>query len=81
MSAIYEAHLRMLSTLPVRTHEQRPEQRENPTGRPPVKTTEVRRHRIRELIAAGVKKRHMGDIIGISRTAIQKHLRAIKRGR
>lgn len=43
--------------------------------------SETRRERIRELVAKGVKKRHIPAILNISRTAVQKHLRAIKRGK
>lgn len=77
MSAVYEAHLRMLATLPVRTHAMAepsvPVERTGPTL--------LRRRRIRELLAAGVTKRRIHTILGVSRTAVQKHLRAIKRGK
>jgi DNA-binding NarL/FixJ family response regulator len=76
MSAVYEAHLRMLTTLPVRTHE---------WSKPHAPASEIdapnRRQKIRQLIAEGVKKRHIHTLIGVSRTAVQKHLRAIKRGK
>jgi hypothetical protein len=77
MSAVFEAHQRLLALLPVRTHEHKyiaPAREERDDD-------ETRRERIRELVAKGVKKRHIPAILGISRTAVQKHLRAIKRGK
>lgn len=74
MSAVFEAHLRMMSTLPIRTHAQR-----DPIYTP--HPTLERRERIRQLMAEGVKYRHIPEILGISRTAVQKHIRAIKRGK
>jgi DNA invertase Pin-like site-specific DNA recombinase len=77
MSAVYEAHLRMLATLPVRTHAM--VEPTEPVIRPG--PTLLRRQRIRELLAQGVTKRRIHTIIGVSRTTVQKHLRAIKRGK
>lgn len=76
MSAIFEAHLRMLATLPVRTHERRV--RHEPT---PLRNLQNRRERVRELLETGTPRRRFHLILKCSRTAIQKHLRAIKRGK
>lgn len=77
-----EAHLRMLATLPVRTHTQ-----QAATGARAHKgvvdshIVEERRRHIRRLLSQGVSERRMCVIVGISRTSIQKHIRAIKRGK
>lgn len=81
MSAVFEAHQRLLALLPVRTHEQRHTRITHGLGCAEEKPAPSRRERIRELIANGVKKRHLASLLGISRTAVQKHLRAIKLGK
>jgi hypothetical protein len=78
MSAVFEAHARLLSTLPVRTHEQRVPQEKLDVERP---DAIVRRQRIRELLSDDVPKKKILEILGISNSALAKHLRAIKRGK
>lgn len=75
------AHERMRQQCQVRTIEQRPPPPSRKTGRPVGTKPQHRREQIRRLLAAGVKKRHMAVRVGISRTAIQRHLRAIRRER
>jgi len=72
-------HFQLSTALPVRTHYHRPPPPERQTGRPIGNKPHHRRQKIRELLAQGVKRRHMAAIVGISRTAVQRHLRAIKR--
>jgi DNA-binding NarL/FixJ family response regulator len=80
-------HLQLLERLPVRHHEWRPPAdaldryfgvQQKFAGTPPAAITANRRARIRALLAAGVKKRQIPARIGISRTAVQKHIRAIE---
>jgi DNA invertase Pin-like site-specific DNA recombinase len=76
------AHLQLLEhgALPVRRHEwQPPPEPDHGGGRHEPGAGQQRREQIRRLLAQGVKKRHIPAIVGISRTAVQKHLRAIKR--
>ena len=83
-------HLQLLERLPVRTHHWRPPVelddryfgvRHKFVGTPPAAITELRRRKIRALLAAGVPKRHIPARLGISRTSVQKHIRAIKAGK
>lgn len=78
MNAVMEAHLRMMSTLPVRTHEQRIDHYHGATRG---ERHETRRDLIRQLVAKGIPKRRLPEILGISWTAVKHHLQAIKRGK
>lgn len=77
MSPWQAVHLQLLQRLPVRRHEWQPPPEGPYDGRQPKQITEYRRAQIRKMLADGVPKRHMGPRLEISRTAVQKHLRAI----
>jgi DNA invertase Pin-like site-specific DNA recombinase len=82
MSAIYEAHLRLLASLPVRTHERRdPPPNPNIYSTNPREKAHDRRRRIRILLAQGVDKPRIRILLGISRATLFRHQRAIKRGK
>lgn len=72
------AHERMQTALKPRTIEARPQPPQRQTGRPIGNKPQNRRQRIRDMLAAKVSSRVMADRIGISRTAVQRHLRAIR---
>ena len=73
MSAITEAHLRMLATQPTRTVARRECVR-------PGRILE-RRRLVRELRAEGLSLAQIAERLGISPRAVSTHVRAIKRGR
>jgi DNA-binding NarL/FixJ family response regulator len=81
MSAIFEAHLRMLATLPVRTHERAEPVKRMDTSPKPLVRFRARRLRIRQLLAQGVSKERIRILLGISRSTMFRHQRAIKRGK
>lgn len=83
-------HLQLLERLPVRTHYWRPPVelddryfgvRHKFVGTPPAAITAMRRRKILELLRAGMAKRQIPARLGISRPAVQKHIREIEAGR
>lgn len=77
IDAIQRAHERMLSTLPVRTHEQKFRPGENLVrkgGRPLAAVNEHNRERVIDLHAKGETVLGMARHIGISRQAVRKLL-------
>ena len=90
MSAWQAVHFRLMQTLPVRTHERREpvqtSERIPPPPRMPGRRggelATQRRNRIRVWMQADpeerASERDFADELGISRTMVQKHMRAIK---
>jgi len=68
-----------MAQLPMRTHTWQLPPPARQTGRPIGNKPQHRRQQIRKLLAAGVARRAMAALVGISRTAVQRHLRAIRR--
>ena len=81
MSAVWEAHLRMMSTLPIRTHEQRPFVDTREAGRPNPEATAARREYIRKLVSQHASVNRMSELVGINKSSVRKHIKAIKRGK
>lgn len=90
MSQWQDAHLRLLSTMPVRTHERRdPVQRSEPSAPPPRMAgqrgrglSEERRKRVRAWLRVDsderASERELSDYLGISLRMIKKLIRAVK---
>jgi hypothetical protein len=75
MNPVREAHLRLLSTLPVRTHyKPYKETRENAHFMTPVRCME-RKKRIRELKANGKAPKEIARLEGCSIMTVYNHLR------
>ena len=90
MNPLQAAHLRILESLPrerIRAH-YRPEPKQPRTGRPDGRLPAIRRERIVGFMksrnpATGKPwtQRDMAAELRISRTAVQKHLRALRKGK
>lgn len=85
MTAWQRAHLEILEhrALPVRTHEWRPPANDPASGPDEAELaarrdlTAQRRAQIRDLLAAGKSERAIAKLVGISRTSVQRHRRAL----
>ena len=73
--------MRMLATLPIRTHEQRPFFDTREAGRPNPEATATRRAYIRKLISQHASINRISELVGINKSSVRKHLKAIKRGK